>query len=36
MKDKNSERWLTYVLVNIGSTKDEDLYTLFPEFRGMS
>ena len=32
VKGKNSERWLAYVLGHIGSTKDEDLYKLLPEF----
>ena len=32
VKGKNPERWLTYVLDHIGSTKDEDLYKLLPEF----
>ena len=32
MKGKNPERWLAYVLDHIGSTKDEDLYKLLPEF----
>jgi hypothetical protein len=29
---KNPERWLTYVLDHIGTTKEEDLYKLLPEF----
>lgn len=29
---KNPERWLAYVLDYTGSTKDEDLYKLLPEF----
>lgn len=32
VKGKNPERWLAYVLDHIGSTKDEDLYKLLPEF----
>ena len=32
VKCKNPERWLAYVLDHIGSTKDEDLYKLLPEF----
>ena len=32
VKGKNPERWLVYVLDHIGSTKDEDLYKLLPEF----
>ena len=32
VKGRNHERWLTYVLDHIGSTKDEDLYKLLPEF----
>ena len=32
VKGKNPERWLAYVLDHIGSTKDEDLYKLHPEF----
>ena len=29
---KNPEQWLAYELDHIGSTKDEDLYKLLPEF----
>ena len=32
VKGKNPERWLTYVLDHIGTTKEEDLYKLLPEF----
>ena len=32
VKGKNPERRLAYVLDQIGSTKDEDLYKLRPEF----
>ena len=32
VKGKNPERWLAYVLDHMGSTKDEDLYKLLPEF----
>lgn len=32
VKGKNPERWLTYALDHIGSTKEEDLYKLLPEF----
>ena len=32
VKGKNPERWLAYVLDHIGSTKDEDLYKLLPEY----
>ena len=32
VKGKNPERWLAYVLDHIGSTKDEDIYKLLPEF----
>ena len=32
VKGKNPELWLAYVLDHIGSTKDEDLYKLLPEF----
>ena len=32
MKGKNPERWLTYALDHIGSTKEEDFYKLLPEF----
>ena len=32
VKGKNPERWLTYVLNHIGTTKEEDLYKLLPEF----
>ena len=32
VKGKNPERWLTYALDHIRSTKEEDMYTLLPEF----
>lgn len=32
VKGKNPERWLTYVFDHIGTTKEEDLYKLLPEF----
>ena len=32
VKGKDPKRWLAYVLDHIGSTKDEDLYKLLPEF----
>ena len=32
VKGKSLERWVAYVLDHIGSTKDEDLYKLLPEF----
>ena len=34
VKGKNPERRVAYVLDHIGSTKDEDLYKLLPDFLG--